>query len=532
MPRKKQPLKRNAVIDYETDPFKYGRVPKPFVCGFYDGETYVEFWGDDCVQQLVDYLNDKKAPYRIYAHNGGKFDFFLMLEHLENPIKIINGRIVKAKLGIHELRDSYAIIPLPLSAYEKDSIDYTKFERANRARHRGEISDYLRDDCKYLYDLVQAFWDRFGDRLTIGTTAIKKLREFHPFDNQYEGHDRTFRPYYFGGRVEAFERGIIKGDFKVYDVNSMYPYVMREFHHPTGSRYKRGYSAVMDKKGRLSGFTDYPMFFAHIECQQDGAFPTRRKGESLDFNQPEGEFFVTSHELQAAVKTGRVQNVKVREVYAPEKTIKFATYVDTYMAEKVASKKAGDKVAEIFAKLLLNSAYGKFGQSPEHYFDFYLQQEDDDAPDDPYEIFSIHEGGIRVWRKPSPTKRYFDVATAASVTGAARAVLLDALATAKRVVYCDTDSIICEHFQGELDSSRLGAWKFEGGGDNLAIAGKKLYALRRGKADVKVASKGVRLTSSQIFDIARGGVIDWQNDAPTFSLTKPPSFVHRKIQSR
>ncbi len=50
--------------------------------------------------------------------------------------------------------------------------------------------------------------------------------------------------------------------------------------------------------------------------------------------------------------------------------------------------------------------------------------------------------------------------------------------------------------------------------------------------NVKTASKGVRLTGPQIFDLARGGVIDWENDAPTFSLNQSPRFVHRKIQSR
>lgn len=532
MPRKKPAPKVLAVLDYETDPFKYGRIPKPFVCGLYWADGYKEFWGADCVQALIDWLSqDAPCEFRIYAHNGGKFDFFLMLEHLENPVKIINGRIVKAKCGEHELRDSYAIMPIPLSAYQKDEIDYAKFEPECREQHRTEICEYLKSDCVYLYRLVSAYWERFGDSLTIGSTAIKKLREFHPFDSQGETHDSVFRPFYFGGRVECFERGVIKGDWKVYDVNSMYPYVMSEYHHPTGSGYKSGYTAIMDKRGRLSGFAEFPMYFAVIECEQDGAFPTRRKGESLDFNVPFGEFHVTSHELQAAVRAGRVQNVKVRRVWAPLKTIQFKEYVSVHMAEKIAAKKSGDKVAELFAKLLLNSAYGKFGSNPDNYFDWLLQAEDEEIPEEPYEIYSTHDRGINVWRKPTAAKRFFDVATAASVTGAARSVLLDALSASKRAIYCDTDSIICEGLSAPMDNARLGSWKLEASGDTVAIAGKKLYALRQGRNYVKSASKGVRLTGPQIFDLARGKVIDWQNDAPTFSLTQSPRFVHRKIQS-
>lgn len=533
MPRKKPPPKINAVLDFETDPFMYGRVPRPFVTGFYDGTEYRQFWGDDCVQQFIDWLTyDAKADYRIYAHNGGKFDFFLMLEHLENPIKIINGRIVKCKLGRHELRDSYAIMPIPLAAYEKDEIDYAKFEPEVRDSHADEIGHYLRGDCEYLYRLVAAFWERFGDKLTIGSTAIGKLREIHPFDSQGEGHDNVFRPFYFGGRVECFESGILSGDFKVYDVNSMYPYVMAHYPHPTGSTYKSAYSGIVDRKGKISGFADYPMFFAVIECQQSGAFATRRKDGPLDFNVSEGEFYVTSHELQAAIKAGRVQNIKVNRVWAPEKVIYFKEYVETYMAEKVAAKKRKDKVSEIFAKLLLNSAYGKFGSNPDNYFDWFIQGPGEETPEEPYEIYSVHDGDINVWRKPTAAKRFFDVATAASVTGAARSVLLHAITQAKRPVYCDTDSLICTEFLGTLDETRLGAWKLEGSGNTIAIAGKKLYALRDGETTVKLATKGVRLTSDQIFAIAGGASVEWRNDAPTFSLNQSPRFIHRKIQSR
>ena len=65
-----------ATIDLETDPFQHGRLPKPFLSGFDDGNRVVEFWGDDCILRLVEFLATLEDPYIIYAHNGGKFDFF------------------------------------------------------------------------------------------------------------------------------------------------------------------------------------------------------------------------------------------------------------------------------------------------------------------------------------------------------------------------------------------------------------------------------------------------------------------------
>jgi hypothetical protein len=535
--QKKPPRKRKtksaanrpiAVIDFETDPFLYGREPRPFCAGFYSLDCgYVEFWGLDCVARLCEFIAAIKEPHTIYAHNGGKFDFHFMLEFLENPIKIISSRIAQVKMGIHELRDSYCIIPIPLSAYQKDSIDYRLLEADKREANRAEISAYLKSDCTGLFDIVSKFVARFGLQLTIGGTAIKTLRTIHEFDTTSKWHDDKFRPFYFGGRVEAFKTGVIAGDWKVYDVNSMYPYVMSESHHPTGKRYKTGYNRVIDKRGRIAGFVDAPFYFAKIKCKQMGAFPVRVKNEPLNFEIPSGVFCVTSHELKAAIESGRAWDIEVLEVMVPEETISFGEYVARFMEEKISSKARKDKAGEIFAKLLLNSAYGKFAQNPAHYFDYWIGEPESED----YEIYSADIDSVDIWRKPSEREAFYDVATAASITGAARSVLMRALASAVNPVYCDTDSIICEGLNCELDESRLGAWKLEAAGDMVAIAGKKMYALRSGSDYVKTASKGVVLSGEEIFGLCGGKAKQWKNEAPSFSLGKNRiKFVQRTIK--
>lgn len=534
MPRKPKARKSDrpvATLDFETDPFLYGREPKPFCAGLYSLESgYREFWGADCVARVCEFMATLSEPHVIYAHNGGKFDFHLMLDFLENPIMLINGRIAKVALGQHELRDSYCILPIPLRLYQKLDIDYRKLEAEVRDQHREEISKYLHMDCVSLFELVTKFIERFGMQLTIGGAAIKKLREFHPFDTRNRAHDTRFRPFYFGGRVEAMKTGIYKGNWKVFDVNSMYPHVMRDYAHPCGGRYMVGYNRIIDKRGRVAGFADAAFYFARIRCDwQRGAFPVRVKNEPLNFDTPGGEYWVTSHELQAAIDCGRVGKCVALEVYVPAEVIQFGEYVDTYMAEKIATKAIGDKAGEIFAKLLLNSAYGKTGQSPDKYHDYYLG---DTPPDDSWHL---HSGGIEtqcIWAKKSESETFYDVAIAASVTGAARAVLMRALSKAINPIYCDTDSIICEGLAGvPLDGSKLGAWKLEATGSEIAVYGKKVYALRDSSGEyVKTASKGVQLEGPDIFALCRGEAKQWQNDAPSFSLGKKRvSFVKRKI---
>lgn len=527
-------LKRIAVIDFETDPFKYGREPRPFVAGFFDGEKYLSFWGRDCVAQIAKYLAFRE-PLLIYAHNGGKFDFYFLLEQIDNPVKIINGRIVTAAfLRRHEIRDSYAILPIPLEAYAKDKINYDIFESDVREKphNKKAILSYLQTDCEKLYELVNAFCDRFGRKLTIGGTAINQLRERHPFPNTSEAHDKLIRPFYFGGRVQSFESGIVRAPMRIYDVNSMYPHVMKHYRHPIGERYITIEKPQILPDGRIKNYNagGHP-YFLQFEGENFGALPFRT-GEGLDFNVRSGEFFATSHEIKVALQHKLVLIRKPIRAFMSYKSVTFDKFVDEFSAEKIAAKKSGNKAAEIFAKLILNSSYGKTGQNPENYFDWLLVKTGQDLPPEPWELYERNHAGS-IWRKPIDRLSYYDVAIAASVTGAARAVLLNALCNTTRPFYCDTDSIICQNLKNvEIDAYKLGAWKLEDTGTAGAFAGKKLYAIYKGTECIKLASKGARIMPEQIKEIAQGATIKYFQDAPAFKLTGKATFIARRIKSR
>ncbi len=155
---------RIAVLDLETDPFEHGTMIHPFCAGFYDGSHFLPIWSADCVKQMVDHLHTIKTPLTIYAHNGGRFDFFYFIKYIARELRIVNGRIIQASLGIHELRDSFAIMPFALETYKKTPIDYDKFKADVREKHRDEIVSYLRDDCTDLHTLCSTFVEEFGAR--------------------------------------------------------------------------------------------------------------------------------------------------------------------------------------------------------------------------------------------------------------------------------------------------------------------------------------------------------------------------------
>ncbi len=305
-----------AVIDLETDPFEYNKVPQPFLAGFYDGKRFVAFWGSNCILKLVSFLRASRTEYLIFAHNGGKFDFMYLLEHLNTgEIKIINSRIVQAKLGPHELRDSFSIMPFALDKYNKVKIDYEKFRAEVREQHRDEITAYLRMDCVYLHELCVGFLYEFGDKLTVGSAALKQLKTFHKFKCGGEGFDARIRKaFYFGGRNQVFESGILRGDFKVYDVNSMYPYVMQAYLHPVGTCIE------VDKRVRRN------TCFIVAEGHNYGAFPVRTKTGGLDFTQERGTFSTTIHEWQAALDTGSFKPLRVLKTYGFDDRITSTNY--------------------------------------------------------------------------------------------------------------------------------------------------------------------------------------------------------------
>ena len=522
--------KRLAIVDTETDPFAKGVVVAPFTLGFYDGETYVDFWGDDCVQQFFDHLETVDQEYIIYAHNGGKFDFFFFLPHLapgQTPL-IMNGRLVKINFGKQEFRDSFAIIPQALSAYKKDAVDYSTFTRDKRNKHRDDILAYQKTDCIYTYELIAGFHAMFGDKLTIASASLPMLHSMHGFQRiRSEAIDARFRQYYFGGRNQCFETGVLKPRpgqrFKMIDRNSMYPAVMRDEQHPISSTH------------RLQTAIDEDTDFACIVAKNDGALCVRDDFGGLDFTVKYGTFYATIHEIRAGLETGTLRIDRVKHAWAFDRKASFGEFVDRFYNLRLDAKASGDKVRDILYKFALNSGYGKFALNPRKFKQWMMTVDEiaepmRDAENPEGWKLETTSGNIFIWSRPSPRRTgFYNVATAASITGAARANLLRNLALSSRPIYCDTDSILCEAFRGKLDETTLGGWKLEATGDTAAIAGKKLYALFDGDTVLKKASKGVNLEALDIMSVCKGQEIVYENPVPNFQLDGSAKFVTRRI---
>ena len=533
-------------LDAETDPFEYGAdFPKPFVWGLYNEEYDFKYWWgseEEINLSLMKALSDLEHGSIVYAHNGGKFDFHFLLEFLEPDIKIINGRIAKATLfnGRVTLLDSYLILPVPLKMIEKDDIDYMKMKKGVRDIHRNEIIRYLRKDCSGLYDACKAFYDRFGLNLTLASTALKELKKTgYEFENTFDKYDSKFRPFYFGGRVQCFKTGSFKAKDKPLqyaDINSAYPYAMK-FNHWCGSSYRETVKLPEKENGS---------WFAKIRATSRGCLPRRdEKTKELVFSMDEKprDYYASGWEINKGLELGRLDIVKIERVYTPILTSCFSEYIDKWFAEK-AEAKGVDKLKYLFAKLMQNAAYGKFGQDGRDFQDFKLvplgewpQRTDEELQRGvpPWEHHSDTDTGYSFFKSPAPSDRFYNVNTAASVTAFVRAYMFEHIIKADNPIYCDTDSIICDKFNGKI-GTKLGEWEIEGELSEVHVAQKKMYAAREwihsdfGPVNkTKIACKGVRLKYDQIANAINKDVILYENDAPCFSIGKSPHYIHRNI---
>lgn len=550
MPRKQTEI---AVADFETNPFAPGvLVYEPFCVGFAIRNLVEVFWGT--AKACVEWLIKKSKQYGriiIYLHNGGNFDIHLMLEYL--PVAAcefftIGKRIVQLKLPWGaELRDSFAIIPKPLrsTAAGKKEISYWKFKPEHRERYKLEILAYLRVDLSSLLATVRGYIERFPLSLTLASSIFKLMKTDFGIDppRMPEKFDAIFRPFFFGGRVQFFQLGRCEGTHHLVDVNSMYPAAMTNKHWFGGCKQVTGKLPTRN----------FEQCLFEIDGLSLGVFPVRQKDGSIDFPCTEGRFQCTGWELAYGLESGRVVVDKVRYCFEPAQTLDFGNFVQHFYEGKNAAKKAGDTAEEFFFKIALNSGYGKYALQPKRFKEVVVTEYGEAPP----EIIGVEwalewddeSRGLSFWSRSSYREgidQYVNVATAASITGCARAMLLRAMDQCDGVKYVDTDSICAENIDKLQLSDRLGEWKHEltflGSraylseaypGNSFYIAGKKLYAGygrdRKGKGKWKTASKGVQLKPRQIISVALGHQVTAVSKAPTFSVFSERHFVRRRI---
>jgi DNA-directed RNA polymerase subunit RPC12/RpoP len=544
-PKKETESKKIAVLDFETDPFKHGREVAPFAFGlmlesgeYYTGWNTDKESGNDFIQHVLDVIDSISESHIIYAHNGGRFDFFFLLEKIYGFIPshhedkkgffLINNRITRIVYKQHEFRDSYSILPVPLkTSGNKLEMDYALMEKSKRNKNRVSIDEYLKQDCVALLDMVKQYRDVFAKSgkmpLTMASAAFKSLKEHHEFKPLSRQVDTMLRDFYAGGHTQCYDVGIIfapaNDNICLFDVNSEYPSVMKFNMHPVGNMWKQGTKITDDT------------FFIEWQGQNYGAVFHREHSGSINFLAGYDVFKTSIHEYKAALELGLITVDKIITTWDCAESTTFEAFVDEYFNRRLASAALGEEILVLFWKLVLNSAYGKFGQNAANfgnYFiveklspEYYAALKDCDLvdgvmipKDEPVFVSAIDiETRIngkdyciirtKLSNAELDEQAIYNVSTAASITGAARALLMRGIyacnSSNAKTLYVDTDSIFtygtpafktdqCPDGLDVVKDKTLGKWNFEATGKIIALAGKKQYAMFDRPADVVLSN--------------------------------------------
>lgn len=311
---------------------------------------------------------------------------------------------------------------------------------------------------------------------------------------------RLEREAYKGGRVECFRLGeFTTGPYTVVDVNSLYPYVMRQYDYPC--KYIR--QAPFPTMRKFQHYLKEYAVVAKVVIKTDEPVYAVR-GERTFF--PIGVYTAAlcTPELQYACDRGHI--VKVMQCVLYEKADLFRDFVDSFYAMRLRFKAEGvDEYVEL-CKKILNSLYGKFGQKAEEWTKI---GEDPTEPDRYEYIIHAEKPGTSTVRwlmgacyELTRFDESYDSfpAIAAHVTAYGRLVLwsLMEMAGDGNYFYCDTDSLIVNatglrRLRSMMLDTELGKLKIVETMKRMAIYGLKDY-----ETGTKVVTKGIRRNAEKL----------------------------------
>lgn len=482
--------------------------------GFFDIETFRGFTSQIAViglkmldeeyryflsaKQFYDYLTRQNYISVLYGFNSGKFDVPVLMQSLEKDgvyfyphhfsfsgsrlISVMFGKKIMFKdlLGIFaNLRDKHG--KRGLNVLAKDFIGEEKldFDSKNIGEITPELIEYNKQDVLILEKIYKKLRELYDNPFpsTAGRMAFEIYQNNFKPNIKSLAYKRGIKAIYRGGRTEIFK--FCGNDIRLYDVNSLYPFVMLNFSYPVGRMYnekninKEGYSYAVIKAPY--NYIPYLSFYYN---------------NKLIF--PWGTFagYYTNFELRQAKKHG--YEVEIIDGWVCDETENlFEDYVKKFYQMRIEAKKNNNKTLDTFAKILLNSLYGKFGQNPIRAN--YTVKLVDNVKEGEMIIMLFGENKkYAVVRSMNFNHSiYYDYVIAGYITAYGRDILYNYIkkANEKNVFYVDTDSLLTFADLENYVGSELGLLKNEGDFEEYKALLPKVYFLRKGDKKI-IKAKG------------------------------------------
>ena len=485
----------------------------------YTTSPMVRHWNN--LGGLMEFLSSQEVTHEVYFHNA-KFDAQFLIDYLINngyeldedlskpktfrtlittanvfySLEIChwaktekNGKDkktgiqrYKTKRIVTKVIDSFKKIPLSVDGISKafgfevtkGSIDYN-LDRPEGYVPTLEEIDYLQRDIIIVARALSLFVEQGFTKLTLSADALKSFKEKFSSKTGREAEsfyrswfpkvdkdmDKFIRRAYKGGFVcvKEGEEGVLQGEGVAYDVNSLYPSVMRYAPMPFGrpASFKDFY---YDDINKLYHST-HPLFIQEFVCDyklkpnKPAMAQVKRAFMDSEYSTEgrDGNFCMTNVDLNLFFECYEVTNFRPLGGLCFRSHVGiFNNYIDYWMAEKERATIEGNAGNRLISKLFCNGLYGKFATTVESFVNIpYMDQ----------------QGVVKYKSIQAKDKEIQYTALSAFITSYGRQVLFNAiLSNWDRFIYCDTDSIHLKGFETPanmyIDDVALGAWKCEG----------------------------------------------------------------------
>lgn len=328
---------------------------------FEHGFKHVTDRKDETTKTFSTLISDKGQWYSIkiiFEKKGKKTKYVKIFDSL----KII-------PLSIDETAKAFG---LPIS---KLKIDYKKSRPVGYELTPKEI-DYVKHDVMIDAMALNVLFTQGLTKMTQGSNALfdfkqifteKRFKRCFPVPD----YDEDVRQSYKGGftYLNPIYKNIDNGEGIVLDVNSLYPWVLRDCPLP--------YGEPIFFQGQYEPDPLYNVYVQMISCQfelKEGYLPTIQLKHNLSFvpteyittsNGKEVTMCLTSVDLELFLEHYKPFNLVYHSGWKFKSTTGlFAEYIDKWMNVKIESSINGNKGMRTLSKLMLNSLYGKFALSP------------------------------------------------------------------------------------------------------------------------------------------------------------------------
>lgn len=482
-------------------------------------------------------FTSKKCDIVVYFHNLVRFDIYFILELISSKDQYVISIISRNKTfysiavknlssgGIITFKDTFLLLPMGLKKLSefygikiKEDFNHdNNYEDYNVDEFRSKITSYCVSDSQCLRNVFQKFRNEIyglfkvdcSKSLTMSSLSLKIFRikyyspDITPIFVPNESIDFFVRESYYGGVVELYKPHMLGGWH--YDVNALYPSVMKDNLYPIGKgEFVKDLSVI-----------DIDTFFGFIEVDvmsTNDAVPFLVKSDPSNglispIGQWRGIYF--SEELKYAKSLG--YSFEIVKAVKFEKGSLFSSFVSDMYRYRLKNGKNSSLGMSV--KLLMNSLYGRFGMKLQSSVTSLLTHEelnirryyyvvpeivtinkkflvthstilDDDTMDIAINngfITNQEAADIRDTAEKAAFKVSSSVPIASAVTGYARILMYKyKLLCKNNLFYTDTDSIFTsvEIPDEYVSETKLGMLKLEGIVEEAYFVSPKSYMIK------------------------------------------------------